>query len=174
VLRLQRCDDGGDRLDAPASEEGVREYPGPGIEQLDRLRARLDLALKELDDSSQSRDPAQPRCPYGQTVHTGRVVSVSSALVVIDVQESVLVGCADVPGVVQRISTLARRARRERVPVLFIQHEDPDDPELARDSPGWQLATALDRLDGDPVVPKAYRDSFTEAALADLLTTASR
>src|SRR6201986_1430137 len=52
VLRLQRCDDGGDRLDAPASEEGVREYPGPGVEQLDRFRARLDLAAQELDDSS--------------------------------------------------------------------------------------------------------------------------
>jgi nicotinamidase-related amidase len=102
--------------------------------------------------------------------HTGRVVSMPSAVVVIDAQESVLVGCADVPGVVKRINMLARRARQARVPVLFIQHEDPDDPMMARDSPGWQLATALDRLDGDPVVPKAYRDSFTETALADLLT----
>jgi nicotinamidase-related amidase len=102
-------------------------------------------------------------------MHTDRVVSMSSAVVVIDVQESVLAGCADVPEVVKRINVLARRARQERVPVLFIQHEDPDDPEMTRDSPGWQLATALDRLDGDPVVPKTYRDSFTETALADLL-----
>jgi nicotinamidase-related amidase len=82
----------------------------------------------------------------------------------------VLAGCADAPEVVQRINLLARRARRERVPVLFIQHEDPGDPEMTRDSPGWQLAAALDRLDGDPVVAKAYRDSFAETALADLLT----
>lgn len=103
-------------------------------------------------------------------VHTDRVVSMSSAVVVIDVQESVLAGCADVPEVVKRINVLARRARQGGVPVLFIQHEDPDDPELTRDSPGWQLATTLDRLDGDLVVSKTYRDSFAETALAGLLT----
>jgi nicotinamidase-related amidase len=69
------------------------------------------------------------------------MVSMSSAVVVIDVQESVLAGCADVPEVVKRINVLARRARQERVPVLFIQHEDPDDPELTRDSQAgsWRL-----------------------------------
>ena len=103
-------------------------------------------------------------------VHTYRVVSMPSAVVVIDVQESVLTGCADVLEVVKQINVLVRQARQERVPVLFIQHEDPDDPEMTRDSPGWQLATALDRLDSDPVVPKTYRDSFAETALADLLT----
>jgi nicotinamidase-related amidase len=75
-----------------------------------------------------------------------------------------------VPEVVKRINVLARRARQEGVPVLFIQHEDPDDPDITRGSPGWQLATALDRLDGDPVVAKTYRDSFAETALAGLLT----
>jgi hypothetical protein len=51
VRRLERCDDGGGRPDAPALEEGVGKYPGPGVEQLDRFRARLDLAAQELDDS---------------------------------------------------------------------------------------------------------------------------
>jgi len=49
------------------------------------------------------------------------------------------------------------------------QYLEPGDPEMTRDSPGWQLAAALDRLDGDPVVPKTYRDSFAETALAGLL-----
>jgi nicotinamidase-related amidase len=96
---------------------------------------------------------------------------MSSAVVIIDVQEAVLVGCADAPGVLKRINMLARRARRDGVPVLFIQHEDPGDPEMRRDSPGWQLATGLERLDGDAVLPKTYRDSFAETALADLLAT---
>jgi hypothetical protein len=39
---------------------------------------------------------------------------MSSAVVVIDVQESVLAGCADVPEVVKRINVLARRARQEK------------------------------------------------------------
>jgi nicotinamidase-related amidase len=96
---------------------------------------------------------------------------MSSAVVVIDVQESVLAGCADAPEVVKRINLLARRARQEGVPVLFIQHEDPDDPDMRRGSSGWQLAAALERLDGDAVMPKTYRDSFAETALADLLAT---
>jgi nicotinamidase-related amidase len=92
-----------------------------------------------------------------------------SALLVVDVQESVLVGCADVPGTLDRINGLARRARSRAVPVIFIQHEDPHDPQMRRDSPGWQLAAALDRRDGDPVVPKTYRDSFAETILAERL-----
>lgn len=97
------------------------------------------------------------------------MTAMPSAFLVIDVQESVLVGCSDVPEVVKRINTLIQRARQEHVPVLFIQHEDPDDPEMTRNSPGWQLAAALDRVDGDPVVPKTYRDSFAGTALADQL-----
>jgi len=50
MLHFQCCDDGGDWLDAPAFKEGIREYPGPAFEQLDCLRARLDLALQKLDD----------------------------------------------------------------------------------------------------------------------------
>lgn len=103
--------------------------------------------------------------------YTGRVWPMSSAVVVIDVQESVLAGCADAPEVVMRINVLTRRARQAGVPVLFIQHEDPDDPEMRRGSPGWQLAAGLERLDGDSVMPKAYRDSFAETALADVLAT---
>lgn len=99
------------------------------------------------------------------------MVPVPSALVVIDVQESVVAGCADAPEVVKRINALARQARQEGAPVIFVQHEDPADPEMARESPGWQLASGLDRLAGDPVVPKSYRDSFAQAPLADLLTT---
>ena len=55
VPRLQRRDDGGGRPDAPALEEGVREYPGPALEQLDRFRARLDLAFKELGDGGREQ-----------------------------------------------------------------------------------------------------------------------
>jgi len=95
---------------------------------------------------------------------------VSVALLVIDVQESVLEGCADVAGVLDRINQLARRARRHGSPVIFVQHEDPDDPEMAAGSPGWQLAAALERLESDPVVAKRYRDSFADTGLQDRLS----
>jgi nicotinamidase-related amidase len=89
---------------------------------------------------------------------------------VIDVQEAVLAGCADAGDVVRRINGLVRRARSDGAPVIFIQHEDPGDPQMSRDTPGWQLAGALDKLPAEPVVAKAYRDSFAGTGLAERLS----
>jgi nicotinamidase-related amidase len=97
------------------------------------------------------------------------VATASSAVLVIDMQESVLVGCADAEGVVNRINGLLQRARGEGVPVIFVQHEDPGDPEMTKGSPGWQLAAALDNLADEPVVAKTYRDSFAATDLAQRL-----
>jgi nicotinamidase-related amidase len=98
------------------------------------------------------------------------VAASASAVLVIDVQQSALAGCADADGVVSRINGLLRRARTACVPVIFIQHEDPADPDMAKGSPGWQLAAALDRLEHEPVVAKTYRDSFAGTDLAERLT----
>lgn len=95
-----------------------------------------------------------------------------SALIVIDMQEAIVAGCVDVPGVIERINDLLRRARRSEAPIVFIQHEDPADPELIAGSPGWQLAPALDRREGDPVVAKMYRDSFAATELDAMLAAA--
>lgn len=92
-----------------------------------------------------------------------------SAVLVIDVQEAVLAGCAEVSGVLERINGLVQRARNSGVPVIYVQHEDPGDPEMEKGSPGWQLAAALDRLEDDPVVPKTYRDGFAETVLSERL-----
>ncbi|MGA2803133.1 MAG: cysteine hydrolase family protein [Acidimicrobiales bacterium] len=89
-----------------------------------------------------------------------------TALLVIDMQEAVLAGCADVTGVVTRINDLLRRAREAGTAIVFIQHGEADDPELVPGSPGWQLIGTLDRREGDTVVPKSYRDSFAETGLA--------
>ncbi|MGO9964571.1 MAG: cysteine hydrolase family protein [Acidimicrobiales bacterium] len=89
-----------------------------------------------------------------------------TALLVIDMQEAVLAGCADVAGVVARINELLRRAREAGTAIVFIQHGEADDPELVPGSPGWQLIGTLDRREGDTLVPKSYRDSFAGTDLA--------
>ena len=94
---------------------------------------------------------------------------IPTSLLVIDMQEAVLTGCADVPGVTERINELAQRAREAGAAVVFIQHSDADDPEMAAGSNGWQLAEALQRLDGDTVVTKTYRDSFADTDLGAVL-----
>jgi nicotinamidase-related amidase len=55
----------------------------------------------------------------------------TTALLVIDVQESVLAGCSDVDGVLERINELARVARSNGSPVVYVQHQDPHDPKMA-------------------------------------------
>jgi nicotinamidase-related amidase len=105
---------------------------------------------------------------HGTAPHTDRV-AVSSAVLVIDVQEAVLEGCAEADNVVHLINGLVRRARSGGAQVIFIQHEDPADPEMTRGSPGWQLAAALDRLPDEPVIAKTFRDGFSGTSLADRL-----
>ena len=92
-----------------------------------------------------------------------------TALLVIDMQEAVLAGCADVAGVVARINTLLGRARKAGTPIVFIQHEDADDPEMTAGSPGWRIAGALDRRPADPVVAKRHRDGFAAPELGATL-----
>ncbi len=95
-----------------------------------------------------------------------------AALLVVDVQHSVLEGCAGADGVVGRINALIGAARARRSPVVFVQHDDPDDPAMRAGSAGWHLVGALARRDGDPVVAKTYRDAFAATGLAALLADA--
>jgi len=94
----------------------------------------------------------------------------ATTLLIIDVQESVLVDCADVDGVLDRINQLTRLAHSQGAAVIYVQHQDPDDPDMALGSPGWQLAAGLERLDEDQVVAKRYRDSFAATVLNDTLS----
>lgn len=92
---------------------------------------------------------------------------MSSALLVIDVQQEALEGCPDGAAAVERINALSRRAAEAGVRVIFIQHEDDD--ELVKGSPGWELAASLERPEGSLLVPKTYRDSFEDTELSELL-----
>jgi nicotinamidase-related amidase len=92
---------------------------------------------------------------------------VDTALLVIDVQEEALEGCHDADGVVERINDLSRRMTEAGAPVIFVQHEDGT--ELIRESPGWQLAAALERPDGSVRLAKTFRDSFEATDLQGML-----
>jgi nicotinamidase-related amidase len=93
----------------------------------------------------------------------------STVVLVIDMQVAVLSDCVDVPGVTERINDLLCRARRAGAAVVFIQHEDASDAEMAPGSAGWRLADSLERLEDDIVVAKRYRDSFAGTELGEVL-----
>ena len=93
----------------------------------------------------------------------------NTALLVIDLQVDVMVGCVDGPGVLERTDALIARARASAVPVIFVQHEEAG---MERDSDAWQLAAPLSPHDGDARVFKAHRDAFADTTLATVLAEA--
>jgi nicotinamidase-related amidase len=90
----------------------------------------------------------------------------NTALLVVDVQQGVVAGAPRRDEVVANIGALVDRARREGVPVVWVQHADDG---LARGSAEWQLVPELAREDGEPLVEKSYGDSFEATGLEGVL-----
>ena len=91
---------------------------------------------------------------------------MKSALLVIDVQRDVVASAFRRDEVVANISGLVDRARKEGVPVIWVQHSDD---ELVKGSEGWAYVDELRMVDGEPVVHKQFGDSFEGTNLDELL-----
>jgi nicotinamidase-related amidase len=90
----------------------------------------------------------------------------NTALVVIDVQNGVVDEAHQRDAVVSNISTLVDQARRESVPVVWVQHSSTS---LEKDSDDWQLVPELARDEGEPLVHKTFADSFEDTDLENVL-----
>jgi nicotinamidase-related amidase len=90
----------------------------------------------------------------------------NTALLVIDVQNGIVGEAYDRDKVVANIGTLVDRARAADVDVVWVQHDSDD---LPRDSEGWKYVPELVRRDPEPLVHKAYGDSFEETDLESVL-----
>jgi len=89
-----------------------------------------------------------------------------TALLVIDVQTDVVGGAVRRDEVVANIAGLVDRARREQVPVVWVQHSDED---LELGSDGWQIVPELQPVANEPRVEKTYGDSFEDTTLESVL-----
>jgi len=90
-----------------------------------------------------------------------------SAILVIDVQTGVVAGAHERDTVVAHIGRLVDKARRERVPVIWVQHADE---QLARGSDDWRIVPELTPGDAEPLIEKHYGDSFEGTALEAVLS----
>jgi nicotinamidase-related amidase len=90
-----------------------------------------------------------------------------TALLVVDVQNGVVGGAHGRDTVVANIGSLVEKARRERVPVVWVQHSDE---QLARGSDNWRIVPELTRGDAEPLVEKNYGDSFEDTTLETVLS----
>ena len=91
----------------------------------------------------------------------------NTALLVIDVQNGVVSGAHERDAVVANVGSLVEKARREKVPVVWVQHNDKG---LARGSVDWRIVPELAPGDAEPLVEKSYGDSFEDTNLESVLS----
>ena len=91
----------------------------------------------------------------------------NTALLVVDVQNGVVEGAHERDAVVANVASLVERARRERVPVVWVQHSDE---QLARGSEEWRIVPELAPGEVEPLVEKHYGDSFEDTDLETVLS----
>jgi nicotinamidase-related amidase len=90
-----------------------------------------------------------------------------TALLVIDVQNGVVEGAHERNAVVANVGSLVEKARRESVPVVWVQHSSEG---LARGSDEWRIVPELAPGDAEPLVEKNYGDSFEDTDLETVLS----
>jgi nicotinamidase-related amidase len=99
------------------------------------------------------------------------------ALLVVDVQEAMF-GPGQQPPVFQpeetvaRIKTLLDKARAAGAKVIYVQHHDRKDPEMAPGQTGFAIRAAIAPLPGETVVVKRICDSFAQTNLEQILREA--
>ena len=91
----------------------------------------------------------------------------NTALLVVDVQNGVVEGAHERDAVVANVGGLVEKARRERIPVVWVQHSDE---QLERGSDDWRIVPELAPGDGEPLVEKSYGDSFEDTSLETVLS----
>jgi nicotinamidase-related amidase len=91
----------------------------------------------------------------------------NTALLILDVQNGVIDGTYERDAVVANIGNLVERARREQVPVVWVQHNDG---QLAKGSDDWRIVPELTPVDIEPRVDKNYADSFEDTTLESVLS----
>jgi len=91
----------------------------------------------------------------------------NTALLVIDMQNAVVERAHRRDAVVANIGVLVEKARRERVPVVWVQHHGG---QLAKRSDGWRIVPELTPGDAEPLIEKTYGDAFEATTLEAALS----
>lgn len=90
----------------------------------------------------------------------------NTALLVVDVQNGVVDKAHERDAVLANVGSVVQRARREHVPVIWVQHADE---QIVRGSDGWRIVPELTPSDAEPLVAKEYNDAFEESTLETVL-----
>src|SRR6185312_1506848 len=91
----------------------------------------------------------------------------NTALLVVDVQSGVVDGNHERDTVVANVGALVDKARREQVPVVWVQHSSDM---LEKGSEEWRIVPELAPGSAEPLVEKTYPDSVEDTTLESVLS----
>src|SRR3954464_774495 len=90
----------------------------------------------------------------------------NTALLVVDVQNGAVEGAHERDAVVGNVARLVEKARREEVPVVWVQHNNEGMP---RGSDQWRIVSELAPDAAEPLIEKTYGDAFEDTTLEGVL-----
>ena len=90
-----------------------------------------------------------------------------SALLIVDVQQSVMKDAWNSENIINNISKIIEWARANKNLVIWIQHSDEN---LKIDTPDWEFAKPLRPTDEEVVLQKHFPSAFEETELANILS----
>ncbi|HEV3265532.1 MAG TPA: isochorismatase family protein [Acidimicrobiales bacterium] len=91
----------------------------------------------------------------------------NTALLIVDLQSGVVERAHQRDAVVANVGSLVEQARREGVPVVWVQ--DSGEPR-AIGSDAWKIVPELTPEDAEPRIDKKYGDSFEDTTLETVLS----
>lgn len=97
----------------------------------------------------------------------------NTALVVIDVQNTMVEEAHRGGELLENIEALLEKARSSGTSVIFIQHDDSEYEPMMPGKPGWELHPRMSPRDDEPILRKRFSDSFYETSLGDELRSRS-
>lgn len=96
-------------------------------------------------------------------------MATTTALLIIDTQVGVIENAYEKEQMLENVKTLLTQARERQVPVIYVQHEEPQGLELEVGRPAWQIHPAIAPQEGEPIVHKQSPDSFHDTTLQEIL-----
>lgn len=93
----------------------------------------------------------------------------NAALLIIDMQTSLVTGAHRAREVTGRIAALAERMRAADRAVIYIQHNHASFAPMMKGAPGWNIHSDLTPQPGDIVLEKEASDAFDQTALESTL-----
>ena len=91
----------------------------------------------------------------------------NTALLVVDVQNGAVAGAHERDAVVANLGSLVEKARRQQVPIVWVQHSDEG---LVHGSDEWRIVPELAPDEAEPLIEKNYGDAFEDTTLESVLS----